>query len=206
MNDSTCFMRRRPRARPSAARTATAVIATVVLVLLAAACGGGPSSTGSGGSSAGGSAGSPSGIAYSSCMRSQGVPNYPDPDGSGQLPKGDAQHYGVSTSQYQTAQQACQHLLPTGGSLHQQEYQCMQNSDCPPALGQQMLTADRKLARCMRSHGVPNFPDPTTDSNGPVFNITNAGISDAASHTSQFEAKLDECARLVGGNAPESFE
>jgi len=139
-------------------------------------------------------------------MRSQGVPNYPDPDSNGQLPKGDAQQFGVSTSQYQADQQACQHLLPTGGSLHQQEYQCMQNSDCPPALVQLMLTADRKLARCMRSHGVPDFPDPTIDSSGPVFNITNAGISDAASHTSQFEAKLDECARLAGGNATESFE
>ena len=182
------------------------MIAAVVLALLAAACSGGPSSTGSGGSSAGGSADSLSAIAYSACMRSQGVPNYPDPDRSGQLPKGDAQQFGVSTPQYQAAQQACQHLLPTGGSLHQEEYQCMQNSDCPSALVQQMLTADRELARCMRSHGVPNFPDPTTDSNGPVFNITNVGISDAASHTSQFEAKLDECARLAGGNAPESFE
>jgi hypothetical protein len=139
-------------------------------------------------------------------MRSQGVPNFPDPDSSGQIPKGDAQQFGVNTSQYQAAQQACRHLLPTGGSLHQQEYQCMQNGDCPPALVQLMLTADRKLARCMRSHGVPNFPDPTIDSSVPVFNITNAGISDAASHTSQFEAKLDECARLAGGNATESFE
>jgi hypothetical protein len=192
---------------PPVSRTATAFIAMTALVLLAAACGGGPSSTGSGGSSnAIGSADSPSAIAYSACMRSQGVPNYPDPGSSGQLPKGDAQQYGVSTSQYQAAQQACQHLLPTGGSLHQEEYQCMQNSDCPSALVQQMLAADRVLARCMRSHGVPNFPDPTTDSNGPVFNITNAGISDAASHTSQFEAKLDECARLAGGNATESFE
>jgi hypothetical protein len=206
MSDSTRVMGRRPRASPSAARTATAVIATIVLVLLAAACGGGPSSTGSGGSRAGGSAGSPSAIAYSACMRSRGVPNYPDPDSGGQLPKGDAQQFGVSTSRYQAAQQACQRLIPTCGSLHQQEYQCMQKSNCPSALVQQMLTADRKLARCMRSHGVPNFPDPTTDSNGPVFNITNAGISDAASHTSEFEAKLTECARLVGGNAPESFE
>ena len=206
MNHSIRVMRRPRRAWPSAAQTATAVIATTALVLLAAACSGGPSSTGSGGSDVGGSADSPSAIAYSACMRSQGVPNYPDPDSSGQLPKGDAQQFGVSTSQYQAAQQACQLLLPTGGSLHQEEYQCMQNSDCPSALVQQMLTADRKLARCMRSHGVPNFPDPTTDSNGPVFNITNAGISDAASHTSQFEAKLDECSRLAGGNAPESFE
>jgi hypothetical protein len=207
MNDSTRVLRRRPRACPSAARIAPAVIATVVLVLLAAACSGGPSSTGSGGSSTRGSAGSPSAIAYSACMRSQGVPNYPDPDSSGQLPKGDAQQFGVSTAQYQTAQQACQHLFSTGGSLHQQEYQCMQNSDCPSALVQQMMTADRKLARCMRAHGVPNFPDPTNEgSGGPVFNITNASISDAASHTSQFEAKLTECARQAGGNATESFE
>jgi len=139
-------------------------------------------------------------------MRSQGVPNYPDPDSSGQLPKTDAQLLGVSTSQYQAARQACRHLLPTGGSLQQQKDQCMQNSDCPPALVQQMMTADRKLARCMRSHGVPNFPDPTNGgSGGPFFNITKAGISDAASHTPQFEAKLTECGRLVGGNAPESF-
>src|ERR1700683_3556785 len=123
MNHRTRVMRRPRRAwPPSAPRTATAVIATVVLVLLAA-CSGSPSSTGSGGLSAGGSAGSPSAIAYSACMRSQGVPNYPDPDSSGQLPKGDAQQFGVSTSRYQAAQQACQHLLPTGESLHQQEYQ-----------------------------------------------------------------------------------
>jgi hypothetical protein len=184
----------------------TAIIAAAALVLLAAACSASPSPSGSGGSSAGGSAGSPSAIGYSACMRSHGVPNFPDPDSSGQLPKGDAQQFGVGASQYQAAQQACQHLLPAGGSLHQQEYQCMQDSDCPPALVQQMLTADRQLARCMRSHGVPNFPDPTTDSNGPVFNITNAGISDAASHTSQFEAELDQCARVAGGNATESFE
>jgi hypothetical protein len=208
MNGSTRVMRRHRRARPRPARTAAAIIATAALALLAAACSSGsPSSTSPGGSpNAAGSANSPSAVGYSACMRSHGVPDYPDPGSNGQLPKGDAQQFGVSTSQYQGAQQACQHLLPTGGSLQQQEDQCMQNSDCPPALVQQMLTADRKLARCMRSHGVLNFPDPTTDSNGPVFNITNAGISDAASHTSQFEAKLDECARLVGANAPESFE
>ena len=74
----------------------------------------------------------------------------------------------------------------------------MQNSDCPPALAQQMLTADRKLAQCMRSHGVPSFPDHITDSNGPIFNISAAGISDAASHTRKFEALLTRCARLVG--------
>jgi hypothetical protein len=207
MNDSARVMRRPRRAWRPTARVTAAIIGTAALALLAAACSGGPSSAGSGGSpTAGGSTTPPSAVAYSHCMRSNGVPNFPDPPSSGQLPKTDAQQLGVSGSQLQAARTACQHLIPTGGSIQQQEHQCMQNSDCPPALVQQMLNADLKLARCMRSHGVPNFPDPTTDSNGPVFNITKAGISDAASHTNQFVAKLTECGRLVGGNAPESFE
>jgi len=208
MNDSFRVMRRLRRAWPVTARTVAAIIATAALALPAAACGGSPSSAGSGGSpGSGGSATSPSAVAYSACIRSHGVPNYPDPDSSGQLPKTDAQVLGVSTSQYQAAQRVCRHLLPTGGSLPQLEHQCMQNSDCPPALVQQMMTADLKLARCMRSHGVPNFPDPTNGgSSGPIFNITKAGISDAASHAPQFIAKLNECGRLVGADAPESFE
>jgi hypothetical protein len=70
---------------------------------------------------------------------------------------------------------------------------------CPPALLQQMLTADREFAQCMRSHGWPNFPDPTPHPDGPDFDITAAGISDATSHGHQFETTLDECERLVGG-------
>jgi hypothetical protein len=180
------------------------------LALPATGCGsasGGGSSTGSGGpTNAEGSTTSASAVAYSACVRSHGVPSYPDPDSSGQLPKTDAGQLGVSSAQYAAAQRACRHLLPTGGSLQQQEYQCMQNSDCPPALVQQMMSADRKLAQCMRSHGVPNFPDPTNGgSGGPWFNISSVGISDAASHTRRFIAKLNECGRLVGENAPESF-
>jgi hypothetical protein len=209
MNDASPVMRRPRQAWPPTVRTTAAAIATAALALLAAACSGSPSPSASSGGSpnAAGSSGSPSAVAYSACMRSHGVPNYPDPDSSGQLPKTDAQILGVSSTQYQAAQQACQPLLPTHGSLQQQEYQCMQNNDCPPTLVQQMMTGDIKLARCMRSHGVPNFPDPTNGgSSGPVFNITQAGISDAASHSSQFETKLTECGRLAGANAPESFE
>ena len=64
-----------------------------------------------------------------------------------------------------------------------------------------------QFAQCMRKNGVPNFPDPTNGgSSGPVFNITKAGISDSASHAPRFMAKLTECGRLAGANAPESFE
>jgi len=205
MSDSGPVKPRLRRARPPTWRTTAAVIGTAALAVLAAACNGSPSLTG-GSPTAGGSADPTSAVAYSHCVRGHGVPRYPDPTSNGQLPKTDAQRLGVSSSELQAAQTACQHLLPAG-SLQQQEHQCMQNSDCPSALVQQMLNADLKLARCMRSHGVPNFPDPTNGgASGPVFNITKAGISDAASHTGQFIAKLNECGRLVGSNAPESFE
>ena len=204
MNDSTRVMRRPPRARPPTARTVAAIIATAVLALLAAACSGGsPSSTGSGGSpNAGGSTSSLSAVAYSACMRSHGVANFPDPGSGGAIPKGDAQHFEVSTSQLQAAQQACQPLLPAGGSLDQQTEQCMSTGDCPPALVQQILTAAGKFARCMRSHRVPNWPDPTIDSQGRpafVFSVSKDGFDP---HEPQIMSKEDECQRLAPAPMP----
>ncbi len=206
MNDSTRVIRRPRRTWPRTARTVAAVIATAVLVVPAAACSGGsPSSTGSDGSpNAAGSTSSPSAVAYSACMRSHGVPNFPDPTSSGQLPKADAQRFGVSTSQLQAAQRACQHLLPNTGSLEQQTVQCMSSGNCPPALVQQILTAERKFARCMRSHGLPKWPDPTIDSEGrPVFAISiSKDLGGVDPHSAQISSKEDECGRLTGSPEP----
>ncbi len=134
-------------------------------------------------------------------MRSHGVPNYPDPDISGQLPKTSAQQLGVSSSQYQAAQRACQPLLPNTGSMsfEQQIQQCYQAGDCPQALVQQILTAQRKYARCMRSHGLPNFPDPTIDSEGrPVFVISISKNLDGLNpHSLRYRSKEDVCQRLA---------
>ena len=165
--------------------------AAVGLALLTAACGGSPSSTGSSGSS-NGSANARL-VAYSQCMRSHGVPNFPDPAG-GAPPKVTAQGLGVSSSQLQVAQGACQHLLPaTGGSLTASSIrQCYLAGVCPQALVQQALSAGRELARCMRSHGVPYWPDPTIDSQGrPLFNITVPRPPPP-----QVGTALDECGRL----------
>jgi hypothetical protein len=179
-----------------------ATIATAVLALLAAACGGNGSSTGSRGSSnAGGSTTSASAVAYSACMRSHGVPNYPDPDSSGQLPKPDAHHLGVSSSQLQATQQACQHVLPinsgaiNAGSIQQ----CFMADDCPQPLVQHVLNGERRFARCMRSRGVPNWPDPIADSQGrPVFaiSISKDGFNP---YSPPIWAKGNECSYLMPG-------
>src|SRR6266536_2168452 len=90
MNDSTRVIGQSQRAWPPTARTVAAVIATAVLALLAVACSGGsPSSAGSGGSSSvGGSTNSQKALAYSRCMRSHGVPKFPDANSSNELPSG----------------------------------------------------------------------------------------------------------------------
>jgi hypothetical protein len=130
-------------------------------------------------------------------MRSNGVPKYPDPASGGQLPKGDAQAFGVSDSQYQAAQSTCQHLLPTGGSFDEQAYECIQAGDCPPALVQQMLTVDRKFAQCMRSHGVPNWPDPSfSDVRAPIFKVSAVGITHSQTHSAPMSNTIMECLRL----------
>jgi hypothetical protein len=205
MNDSTRVMRRSRRAWPRPARTAAAIIATAALAWLAAACS--PSSAGSGGPpDARGSANSPSAVGYSHCMRSHGVPNYPDPDSSGVLPKVSAQEVGVSSSQLQEARRACQNLLPnTGGALTANSLrQCELTGDCPQALVQQALNDGRKFARCMRSHGVPNWPDPTTDSEGrPYFDLSAQGFSRQQAHSPQIRAKVKECEHEMPSGLPE---
>jgi len=191
------------RAWSRTARTATAVIATAALALVTAACSGRrPSSAGSAGSPrAGESSSSPSAVAYSACMRSHGVPNYPDPDGSGALPKGNAQHFGVSSFQFQAAQNACQPELPNTGSFDQQFSQCVSSGDCSQALVQQAMTLMRSFAQSLRSSGVPNFPDPTIGAGGaPFFNASGAGLSRQYTHSAGFRSKVDDCSSRVGGS------
>ncbi len=210
MNDSTRVIRRprRPRrARPPTARTAAAIIAAALSLLAAACSGGSPSSAGSGGSpNAGGSANSPSAVAYSQCMRSHGVPNFPDPPSSGEVPKADSQQLGVSSSQLQAAQTACLHLYPNNGAsgrvlTKDSLGQCEETGDCPQALVNEAMTALRTYARCMRSHGAPNWPDPTLDSEGrPGFNLLHVQGFDP--NSAQISNIMQGCYHVMPGGVP----
>jgi hypothetical protein len=151
-------------------RTAPVAAVTTVLILLAAACDGSSSTSGA-------SAQANSALAFSGCMRSHGVPNFPDPDSSGALPKITPQQLAISSSQFQAAQNACVSLL--------------QPSDAQVL---QTLSGMRDFARCMRSHGVTDWPDPTTDSSGqPVFDLRGQIAPDSA----RIDAKSTICAYLL---------
>jgi hypothetical protein len=172
-----------------------ALVAVLGLSLLAAACGdagssgakvaqvGTTSSTkGSGSSNASGS-GNPT--AYSACMRSHGVPNFPDPDSKGRIlitgGRDNNQLTGVDTNsqQFRAAARACRKLQPKGGRL----------TAAQQAKSQQ---AQLKFAQCMRSHGVPKFPDPKAG--GALTLGTKAGVDP---NTPQFAAALRTCKKLV---------
>ena len=131
-------------------------------------------------------------LAFSRCMRSNGVPRFPDPlPGQVTAKFPGAQDLGVSASVYQTAQDACQHLLPNGGSAPDQ------------AEVQQELSGMRSFSQCVRSHGVPNWPDPIVDAQGrPVFDLGRAGISQSEARSPQLTAKLDECGHLLPSSLP----
>ena len=103
-------------------------------------------------SSANGSPGATGLLAYSSCVRSHGAPNFPDPTSSGGIPKETAQQLGVGLSQLQAAQTDCKGLLPAGGSLSGKANQTISGEQ------QQYYL---KTAACMRSHQVTNFPEPS---------------------------------------------
>jgi hypothetical protein len=148
--------------QPFRATRLLAVVAVLATATVIAACGSssptGTSSTtasgrpsGSRASSASGSHSTSSTIAFSKCMRADGVPNFPDLGNNGTRIEGGGQTIsinGVSVNApaYRAARQKCQKYLPhTQGS---------------PAQAAQQQQRGVKFARCMRSHGVPNFPDP----------------------------------------------
>lgn len=97
------------------------------------------------------------GLRFAACMRSHGVPNFPDPSTSGggfQIKISSGLNPGSPS--FKAAQAACGKLLPGGG----------------PGAGPPSATMKARLlavSKCMRAHGVSDFPDPTTTApSGPT--------------------------------------
>jgi hypothetical protein len=135
-------------------------------------------------------------------MRSHGVTKFPDPGSGGQVPKADPQQLGVSDSQYQSAYRVCRHLIPnTGDTAEQrQELQCAQEGNCPQAVVQRWMSGLRTLARCLRTHGEPNWPDPIITSlaghpAAPHFPYEQAGIDH---HSDKVLSEVQECIQITG--------
>jgi hypothetical protein len=119
-------------------------------------------------------------VAYSACMRSHGVPSFPDPQISRNggevrvkmvVPASTAR----GNPRFDAAQQACRKLLPAGGPV-----------DRP--VSQQEQAQYLKAAACIRSHGVPSFPDPTFSGGG--VHIDHQGLNESSP---EFKAAVRAC-------------
>jgi hypothetical protein len=174
-------------ARKKGGRAALAAMALASVTVFAVACSSGsnPSSGNSGsnagsGTGGGGSqtiAGGGFTVAYSSCMRSHGVKNFPDPNSQGQIAMNGNQISPESPT-FQNAAKACEKLAPSGLSPGNQA------KDAAIAL---------KFARCMRSHGVTNFPDPTSGGS-----IALGGGSNINPKSPTFQTAQATCTKLTG--------
>jgi hypothetical protein len=200
----------RPTRLQRARQGGVAAAALVAVALLVAGCGGSSpssgvanigssttSSTSSNGSSAGSGGGSSTGsaspqsqaVAYSACVRAHGVPNFPDPKVS---TNGNEVKVAIginpsisSNPHFKSAQQACSKLLPGGGPGEGPNHQ----------ISPQEQSQYLKAAACIRSHGIPTFPDPTF-SGGGVHVPKTAGVNP---HSPQVRRAEEACQSLIPG-------
>ncbi len=146
-------------------RLTVAIAAVLGFAVIAAGCGGTnqPGNAGSGSTKA-------QFLAYSRCMRSHGVLDFPDPTtpaGGGvafSIDGGPGSDLNPNNPKFKAANRGCQPLLPAGVQ------------SATPASPK--VAAEVRWARCLRSHGVPSFPDPNKqgafdsakfDSSSPAF-------------------------------------
>lgn len=92
-------------------------------------------------------------LAFSKCMRANGVPNFPDPGLSISGPSNGIGGIEIPTTinvqapAFQAAEKACAKLQPGA----------VVSASSPSASAERAALA---WARCIRKHGVPNFPGP----------------------------------------------
>ena len=173
----------RPRNWPRFVRAIPVTAALAGLALMAAGCGG-SNSPGAGGSS---STVFAKFLAYSRCMRSHGIPDFPDPTtspGGGvaiQVNGGPGSDLNKNNPTFKAANQACR-SLESGGTSG------------TPQQSSQKIAAEVKWARCMRSHGLPSFPDPN---NQGVFDRSKFDES-----TPAFTSASTACQSLMNAVGP----
>lgn len=165
---------------------AAPLLAALAMVTGCSSSGGGPGvanlgpSKGPSGStsrSAGGSA-----LAYSQCMRAHGVPAFPDPGPNGELRLQAGPGTGIdpNSSTFKAAERACQSLRPTVSAEQQHK----------------SYEAELKFSKCMRAHGVTQFPDPQPDGRMQIQAKPGTGLDP---QSSLFQAAQRACQKYLPG-------
>lgn len=97
-------------------------------------------------------------VKFSQCMRAAGVSNFPDPSPGGGLRISPDSGVNPAAPAFQAAQKKCGKLLPGKAG--------------PGKPTKEQFQRALAFAKCVRAHGLPNFPDPLSSApngQGPVL-------------------------------------
>ncbi len=86
------------------------------------------------------------GLELARCMRAHGITNFPDPSTGGGIELAPGSGLNPRSPAFQAAQTACKKYLPNKGE--------------PPVTSAADRAKAVAFAKCMRTHGEPDFPDP----------------------------------------------
>lgn len=179
------------RNRPPGSRRARRLTAIMLLTAATtvAACGSSsptsPSSRTSPSAPTGaGSEASGSTVAFSGCMRSHGVPTFPDLKDNRMQIQASGQAISVNgvsinAPAFRSALQTCEKYRP--------------HIEATPAQTARYEKQALNFARCMRGHGIKNFPDPppsTGTGTNHVVNLTHSGLN---FYSPAFQAAANAC-------------
>lgn len=163
-----CQRHRRPdRPGVRSRRASLFLIAAITIGLIAAGCG---TSSATGNSTSR----TVAALEFVKCMRGHGVPDLPDPGTSISGPYNSVGSIEIPATidtqspAFQAAQNACHGLLSA-----------VLFSRGKPTVTASVKTAIIAHAQCMRTHGIPDYPDPTFPDSGGIA-ITDAGTNPQA--------------------------
>jgi hypothetical protein len=121
-------------------------------------------------------------VKFADCMRSHGIADFPDPSTA---PRQYKNAFETKSPAFHSALLSCQHLLPGGA---------VRANNAPPSQAQ--MAAELAFARCLRSHGFPSFPDPSSDGDLSHEMLTSAGIN---IHQPAVVGAADACVGVTHG-------
>jgi hypothetical protein len=178
-----------PRLQPRRRGIGLVATALFTATLFTAACSGGTSGNGVAGAGSAtpsaSSSGGGSAVAFSRCMRAHGIKDFPDPGSNGAINLNGAPGSDLDRNdpRFQAAYQACKSLLPPGQT----------------GSSGALRTANLNYAKCMRSHGISDFPDPNADGS---LSLKPSPGSDLDPNNPQYKKADNACKHFKQGAAP----
>jgi hypothetical protein len=129
------------------------------------------------------------GLKYSTCMRANGLPSFPDPNGQGVIQFGSSNGIDPRSAAFQKAQQKCAKYRGGGHAPS-------------PALQAKAQAAALAFSQCMRNHGEPDFPDPQFGAGGISIKISAPGSPGGSSsldpNSPIFQRAQKACRSFIG--------